>query len=176
MKSLQEEFKAILREYGHSILLVRQQKKVVCSCYDEKTQTADRECPYCFGLKYVPLVEKHTVYETDSTVPETMPMIEQGEVFGRMSVPARAYYFAPEANIDEDDLIMDVGWVGSIPVLKEGKIWEVSHVDPARFTKGELVYKKSYVKAEPVEKDIRGFHIRQVGNVMSYELMGEKPE
>jgi len=172
MKSLPEEFKDILREYGHSVLVVRQQKQVVCSCYDEKTQSADRECPYCFGLKYVPIVEKHTVYETDAANPQTLPLIEKGETFGVMSIPSRAYYFLPETALDEDDLILDVGWIRNIPVMKEGNIWEVSHIDPARFQHGQLVYKKAYVKAEPVEKKIRGFHIRQVGNVMSYELIG----
>lgn len=174
MDSLKQEFHEILKQYGYPVLLVRQQKEVRCSCYDEKTQSVDRECPMCFGLGHVPIVEKHTVREVDMTVPQTMPMISQAQNFGEIAVPTRSYFFLPEAKLMEQDLIVDVGWVGEIPVIKKGKIWEISHIDPARFEKGELIFKKVYVKAEPVEMKIRGFHIREVNGVISYELIGEK--
>lgn len=176
MKELRAEFKDILMEYGYPVLLVRQQKEVRCSCYDEKTQSVDRECPICFGLGHVPLVEKHTIREIDVRVTETNAANFKAQNFGDMATPSRGYFFLPEVVVDDQDLILDVGWSGEYPILNKGRIWEVSHVDTARFVKGEIVFKKVYVKAEPVELKIRGFHIRQVEGITSYELIGEKKD
>lgn len=174
MKTLKQEFEDILKEYGHPVLLVRSEKKVRCSCYDRKTQSSPRTCPKCFGFGFVPLVEKHTIREMDTGVPMAYPLIaEQGQM-GDMSVGGRAYFFLPNADIRPGDLIMDVAWKKGYPVLDGGSIWEVSHVDGQRFSKGELIFQKVYVKENPVEMKVRGFHIRQVENVTSYELIKEE--
>lgn len=172
MRSLSEEFQDILREYGYEALLVRQKRKTRCSCYDEKTQSADRECPFCFGLGWVPIVEKHTIREMESTIPETLPLIAQLKDFGEMSVGARAYYMLPDVEVEPTDLIMDVGWHKDIPLMKEGEIWEVAYVDVFRFEDGSPIFKKVYVKNEPVEMQVRGFHILKRDGVVSYEIRG----
>mgnify|MGYP005753421057 FL=1 len=172
MESLRKEFYNILEEYGHGVLLLRQKRQVRCSCFDEKTQSADRECPFCFGLGWVPVIERHTVREQESVIPETLPMIAQQKGFGEMAVGARAYYFLPDVELEQNDLIMDVGWYKDIPVMKEGKIWEVSYVDVFRFENGEAIFKKVYVKSEPVEMEVRGFNILKKDGVMSYEIRG----
>lgn len=174
MKTLKQEFESILSEYGYPALLVRSEQKVRCSCYDRKTQSSSRTCPTCFGLGFVPLVEKHTVREMDTGVPMAYPLISEGASFGEMSVGGRAYFFLPDVNISPGDLILDVSWKKGFPVLNGGSIWEVSHVDPQRFKKGEPVFNKVYVKENPVEMKIRGFHIRQVENITSYELIKEE--
>ena len=174
MKSLKQEFRDIMRQYGHPALLVRNEKKVRCSCYDRKTQSSPRDCPKCFGLGHVPLVEKHTIRDMDSGVPLSYPLIGEGKSFGDIVVSGRAYFFLPEVNVRVKDLILDVGWKNGYPVFEQGNIWEVSHVDPQRFERGELIFQKVYVKENPVELSIRGFHIRQVEGVTSYELIQRK--
>ena len=47
MNHLEQEFNNILKTYGHSVLLLHSDKKTVCACYDRRTASADKDCPYC---------------------------------------------------------------------------------------------------------------------------------
>lgn len=171
--NLREEFDQILVQYGYPILLIHQEKKLRCSCWNEKRQETDRECPICFGLGWTILVEKHTVRSQDTSVPETYAFMKRAGDFGGLSVPGRQYYFRYGTNLMVGDLIVDVEWNGNKPVYKGGGIYEISHINPNRFEKGELVYYTVYVKDQPVEKDIRGIRIVEVNGIKNYEIAME---
>lgn len=171
---LRYEFEQILLQYGHPILLVRQSKKLRCSCWNEKRQEADRECPICFGLGWNPIVEKHTIREVDTSVPETLAMIAQEGKFGGISVPGRQYYFKHDVSIIPGDLIVDVEWSKQgKPIYVGGGIYEISHLDPNRFEKGQLIFNTIYCKDQPVEKQIRGIRIANVNGITNYEIAME---
>lgn len=173
---LRKEFDAILEEYGFPVLVVRSDRKLRCSCWSEKMQEADRECPVCFGLGWVPTVEKHMVRSMDSSVPETLAMIGQDmPPFGPIAIPGRIYYTRYNANLRPTDLIVDVDWTkGGKPLYSGGGIYEVSHIDPKRFDRGRLIYNKVYVKDEPVEKAIRGFRIANANGIKNYEIIASE--
>jgi hypothetical protein len=172
---LRKEFDEILEKYGFNVLVVRSDRKLRCSCWNEKTQEADRECPVCFGKGWVPVVEKHTVRSMDTSVPETLAMLGQdSSKIGGLSIPGRVYYTRYNLLISATDLIVDVDWSSNgKPIYNGGGIYEVSHVDPKRFEKGELIYNKVYVKDEPVEKQVRGIRISNVNGIKNYEIMTE---
>lgn len=172
---LRHEFEQILSQYGYQTLVVRQSKKMRCSCWVEKRQEADRTCPICFGLGWAPIVEKHVTREMDTSVPETLALIVQGASFGGMSVPGRQYYFMPNAQLQEGDLIVEVEWTPQgKPVYRNGGIYEISHIDHNRYEKGENIFKKVYCKDEPVNKCIRGIRIANTYGITNYEIAMEK--
>lgn len=172
---LREEFDEILREYGFNVLVVKSDKKLRCSCWDEKRQEADRECPVCFGKGWVPVVEKHTVRSMDTSVPETLTMLGQDTPkIGSVAIPGRLYFTRYNIRLAPTDLIVEVDWTDSgKPIYNGGGIYEVSHVDPKRFNQGRLIYHRTFVKDEPVEKKIRGIRITNTNGIMNYEIMEE---
>lgn len=174
MKALLDEYNDILEKYGHYILIVKQNKKRKCSCYDNKTQSASRDCLFCYGLGYLSVIEKHIVRDIDTGVPQTLPLLPTAQLYGDLAVPTRAYFFRREVDIALDDLIIEVDWNGNIPVYVNRGIYEVSHIDPAKFEKGELIFNKVYVKDEPILKEIRGFRIVQDSGKAYYEIAEKK--
>lgn len=171
---LRYEFEQILLEYGYPTLVIRQEKKLRCSCWDEKRQEADRNCPICFGLGWAPIVEKHTTRESDTSIPETMALIARDGKFGGMAVPGRQYYFRHNTQFVPGDLIVEVTWTPQgKPVYTDGGIYEVSHVDAARYKEGQVIYKKVYCKDTPIEKGIRGIRIANVNGITNYEIAME---
>lgn len=170
MKALLDEFNDIIDKYGYYVLILRQNENKRCSCYEHKTQSADRNCPFCYGLGYIPIIEKHRIREIDTSVPQTLPLLPTSQLFGDMSIPARAYFFRNDTRIKTNDLIIDVDWDGDIPIYTNKGIYEVSHVDPARFEDGELIFYKVYVKDTPIDKKIRGFRIVEEAGKIYYEM------
>lgn len=169
---LRKDFEGILRDLGHNILLVRQDAKLRCSCWNEKNQESSRECPVCFGLGVVPVIEKHTIRDTVLTVTESLARVNSDAPFGEMGVPSRIYYFNHNARVRTQDLIVEVEWSPSgKPIYQGGPVWEVGYVDELRFFDGEIVYKKVAVRDTPIEKAIRGVRIANSKGIKNYEIV-----
>lgn len=169
---LRYEFDEILAQYGSNCLLVRDEQKLRCSCWNEKTQEAERDCPVCFGLGWTAFVEKHTVRSQDTSVPESLAFLGQGVSLGEMAVPGRQYYMRYNASVSPGDLIVEVEWSDSGKPLWTGKgIYEVSHVSDQRFERGEIVFKVVYCKDQPVEKQVRGVRIVNANGIKNYEIL-----
>ena len=173
--NLRNEFDRILEKYGYPVLVVRQSKKLRCSCWNEKTQEADRKCPRCFGLGWNPLVEKHLARAEELAGQETIARSIVTGGYGQISATNRTYYMKVSANLAPKDLIVDVDWTDSgKPVYKGAGIYEISHVDETlRYEKGEQIYKKVSCKDNPVQKNIRGIRIAEVSGIINYELAME---
>ena len=174
MMNLLSKYNQIIEKYGYDVLLVRQDKQRHCSCFDEKTQSASRACPFCYGVGYVTKIEKHKVRDLDTGLPMSLPLLPTGSNFGVMSITSRAYFFKREVEIQENDLIIDVSWNGDIPVYTGNGIYQISHIDPQRFEEGELIFQKVYVKDTPINKKIRGFKIVEDAGKIFYEMAEEK--
>jgi hypothetical protein len=168
---LRQDFEAILERYGYPTLVLRQDKKVRCSCWNRKTQEADRDFPVCFGMGYTPIAEKHTIREEDAASTTTYTGVDNQMIFGEMAITGREYFFKADAEVVKGDLIIDVEWTDAgRPQYKNGGIYEIAHVDPQRFEKGELVFQKIYCKDQPVEKYIRGIRIVEINGITNYEI------
>lgn len=170
MNQLEIQFRSFMKKYGHHVLLLHSDSKMTCTCVDKVTGSADRGCPYCFGMGSVPLITKEVTRDIDLGTPDGMPFLGSQQLFGDLSVPARAYFFHKDTKISHDDLIIDVDWNGQIPVYNGKGIYEVSHIDPARYLGGEIVFQKVYVKDRPIMKNIRGFTITQRAGQVLYQL------
>jgi len=168
---LRYEFDKIIETYGYPVLVVRQSKKLRCSCWNEKTQEADRACPACFGLGWNPIVEKHEARGEDTSVPETLGRLTQSGTFGNIGVHSRKWFMRPEAEVVSKDYVVDVEWKNGRPVYTGKGIYEISHVDETmKYEETEMIYKIAYCKDTPVQKNIRGIRIVEVQGIINYEL------
>ena len=170
---LRQEFDDILETYGHNVLIVRSDRTLRCTCWNEKTQDADRECPICFGKGWVPVIEKHTVRTQDTDNETALPAQGQGaSKIGDVATPGRLYFARYNMVIRSTDLIVDVDWSETgRPIYNGGGIYEVSHVEPMRFDRGRVIFQNVYVRDEPVEKIIRGINIVNTNGIKNYVLI-----
>lgn len=173
--NLRNEFTKILETYGYPVLIIRQSKKLRCSCWNEKTQEADRKCPWCFGIGWNPIVEKHMARAQDMPLSNTLSGATGQAGFGNISIPSRQWFISPNAAITEKDLIVDVEWKeNGKPVYNGGGIYEIVRVDTTlRYEQGELIFKKVYSQDTPIRKNIRGIKVVQINGIVNYELAME---
>ena len=172
--NLKQEFAKILERYGYPVLIIRQDRKLRCSCWDEKTQEADRTCPVCFGLGWNPIVEKHQSRGEDNANPLALGALTQLTGPGNINVPSRKWFLYPNALVKAKDLVVSVEWVNNRPVYTGKGIYEITHVDDTMILQnGEQVYKIAYCKDTPVNKSIRGIRIAESQGIINYELAME---
>lgn len=170
---LREDFERILQDFGYNVLIVREDTKVRCSCWSEKTQESPRSCPVCFGLGTVPKIEKHTTRMQDASVPISYPGMSKRTEIGDMAVPGLAYFFKHDVRLSIGDLIVEVDWSSSNkPTYEGGYISSVSHIDNKRWRGGQSAYQKAYTEDEPFQKECRGIRIVDVNGIKNYEVIG----
>lgn len=170
---LRHEFDQILTQYGVDVLLVRMDTHVRCSCWNEKTQESDRECPMCFGLSWNPIIEKHTVRGMETGVRNSLAMIGQNPPFGQLNSDGRQYYFRYNVPVTPQCLIVEVDWSPTgKPIYNGGGIFAITLVASNVYENGQITYKKAFCKDQPVQKQIRGIHITSVNGITNYELVG----
>jgi hypothetical protein len=171
---LRYEFDQILAQYGSDVLLVRTDAKLRCSCWNEKKQEADRLCPICFGMGFVPTIEKHTARSQWTGPNNSLAVAMQQGQLGDMNVVGRQYYFRHTARVKEQCLIVEVDWSATgKPIYNGGGIFEIQNVDRKVFEHGQVAFQKVMCKDEPVQKQIRGIRIANVNGVINYEIAVE---
>lgn len=166
------DFESIIDEYGYDVLVVRKEKKLRCSCWNEKRQEARRDCPVCFGLGWVPVIERHKVRDVDTSIPETLAQSIRDSRPGRISIFGRAYFFRNNIKLRKGDLIVDVEFdERGKPIYTGRGMFEISHIDPARFKKGQIVFNKVFCKDQPIQKEVRAINIIKKKGIVNYELI-----
>ena len=165
---LRFELDQILAQYGQICLLVRTDTRTRCSCWNEKKQESDRNCPICFGLSWVPIVEKHTVRNME------VGLTQQMAGFGELDVKLPTYWFRYNAVIQKQNLIVEVDWSPTgKPVYNGGPIYQVQNIDKKVFENGQVAFQKITCKDEPLNKQIRGIRIANVNGIIKYEIAAE---
>lgn len=169
---LKDEFESILRDFGSNVLLVRKGAQLRCSCWNEKNQEADRNCPICFGLGMVPIIEKHTARAQVMSIPQTLPRAVTGSTMGDMVSSAKAFFFLPNVKVKVDDLVVEVDWSPTgKPIYSGGEVSAVNFIDIKRFEQGQPTFIKAYVASEPVEQEVRGINIASANGIKNYEIV-----
>lgn len=170
---LRDDFEDMLREFGHNILLVRQDSLLRCSCWSEKNQEAPRDCPVCFGLGRVPVIEKHTVRSMTQQIPQTLSRaIDEGSSVGPMQAGSTAYFVKVDMKVRARDLIIEVDWSPTgKPIYNGGHVGEVNYVDLKRYENGTPTFQKLYVEEKPVRKEIRGIRVANSNGIQNYEIV-----
>lgn len=165
------EFNKLLQQYGHYVLLVHNNRRLRCSCWNDKTQEALKTCPYCFGLGHIPVVTRHLCRERIVTVADSMGRILQPYQYGETTIPSRGYYFKHDVEIAVKDFIVDVPFdARNIPILSDYRIYEINYAEGFRGEKGRTEYIKVYASADTVNMEIVAANIRKSGNTDIYNL------
>lgn len=172
---LAQEFRKILDEYGTDVLVLKQEKKLFCECYNEVTQEASRECPVCLGLGYSFVAERHkTRAEGAVGATQLINLLKQEEI-GDVMGGDRKYYFSPDMKANEKDLIVEVDWdqYGRPTYNNEG-IWKITNVDHTQtLGEGKEVYKVYFASITPVRSKIRGIRISEMHGIKQYNILME---
>jgi hypothetical protein len=171
---LRDDFEQLLKEFGSNALIVRQSTNLRCSCWSEKEQEASRDCPVCFGIGSVPVIEKHTVRSEVATIPQTLPRAIGDLAIGDMSSSAKAFYCKVDVKLSLGDLILEVDWSPTgKPIYGDGELFEINYIDVKRFEQGLPTYQKAYCEGRPIESKIRGIRIANSNGIKNYEIIRE---
>lgn len=172
---LAEEFKNILEEYGRDVLVLRQDKKLFCSCYNEVTKEASRDCPVCLGLGYSFVSERHTTRAEGAVgATQLINLLKQQDI-GDVMGGDRKYYFMPNMTANEKDLIVEVDWDQfGRPVYNNKGIWKITNVDHTQnLGQGKEIYKIYYASLTPVLSKVRGIRISEINGIKQYNILME---
>lgn len=173
--NLKKELDDILEKYGRDVLVIRQDKKKRCVCYDEVNKEARRDCPFCLGLGYVYTAEKHRTRAMDTNVSETLSRLIKGTSIGGTRSSARKYYFKSEMSADIQDLVVEVDWDEFNRPTYNGKgIWGINSIDYNMHLNNESnVFKVVHVSEQIVRSRIRGINITEANGIREYQIAVE---
>lgn len=158
MHEVEREFRQIIENYGHFVLLAHYDREVKgrCTvCGDKITGSFDDDCKNCFGTGRSMIVDKIQVREEDSNITSSLSDISRFQAFGEVARPGRFYFMNKEVNIKEHDLILDVDWQGEMPIYTYRRLSEVSHVDVKRLERGVPIFQKVYTISDPFNNYMR---------------------
>lgn len=172
---LAKEFKDILKEYGRNVLVLRRNKQKYCSCYNEVTREASRTCGLCLGLGWSYIAEKHTTRSEDEADPAQLVKLMSSTGIGDVIAGDRQYYFLPNVQATEKDLIIEVDWDRFGRPTYNGKgIYSISAIDRNQdLGAGKEVYKIFHAAETPVRSKIRGIRVGEIQGIKTYEILME---
>lgn len=172
--NLAQEFKNILKEYGRDVLVIRQDRKLRCSCFNEVTQEASRRCTTCFGLGWSFVAERHTVRSEDVSSGSMLTRVVGTSEIGIISDAGKKYYALPNMKVNQDDLIVEVKWDRfGRPVYENGGIWSISSTNIADLGDGKEICQTVYVSEKPVLSRVRSININEVNGIKQYQIAME---
>lgn len=146
MTDLRLELDQLLQDYGHYILLIRQDKKVkIPKSYKNN-----------LGLRYAYTIEKHICRSETASVPETLPRINQGQLPGEMAIASKMFYLKHDVRPQKGDLIVEIEWDKDKPIIDEyTSIYEINYPEPLRGDGGRIEYFRVACRLDPIESTLR---------------------
>lgn len=172
---LEKEFRKILDQYGTDVLALKQDKRLRCSCFNEVTQEASRECPLCLGFGYSYVAEKHRVRSEDVMITQEMVNVLKTSQIGGYMTGDRRFFTAPELNASEKDLFILVDWdQAGRPIYNGGGVWAIKNVDQTQdLGQGQQIFKVFYASLTPVRSKIRGMRVQEMNGIKQYHILLE---
>lgn len=171
MDTIRNEFNDLINKHGHRVLLLRSGRERRCSCWNEKTSEASKDCNLCFGLGYTVTVEQHLARAAITSIPETLSRAKKTYDFGSMAAPSRVFYFKRTVKPKVSDLIIDCEFdIRNMPILDNYSVYEIGTVDLLRGEGGDLSFVKTYCGLETINMEIIFRNVRKKGIDVVYDL------
>ncbi|UOE58089.1 hypothetical protein [Cytobacillus oceanisediminis] len=173
--NLKREFEKILDKYGREVLVIRQDKKLFCSCYNEVNQEASRDCPLCLGLGFSLVAERHrTRSESSASAEQMLKQLKFADI-GDVSVNKRKYFFKANMNAIQKDLIAEVKFDAfGRPAYTGDGIWEIENMDRnLHLEEGNQIFKVYQTSENPVRSKIRSIRISEMNGIKQYSVLLE---
>lgn len=169
-----KELDLIINQYGRDVLLIKQDKKRICPCFDEVNSEARRDCPLCLGMGYSYKAEKHRTVAKDNNVSETLSRLIKENNIGGITSGARTYYFKAEMEGAVKDIIIEADWDSlGRPKYNGRGIWSINSVNYNLHIGNETIFKAVYTSEQPVRSNIRGIRIQEINGIKEYEVLME---
>lgn len=146
---IRKSLKSILQQYGHDVVYIERDRRFRCSCYSERSgESADPNCPKCFGTSFYVTFRKVKVRRTISSIPETLIGANKLTEEGNVTLKAYVYYMEYDAYPKEGDLILEVDWKNGVPVNIKEKLF-ISVVEPKLGDQGRVEFYQVYCRYTP---------------------------
>ena len=173
---LKKEFDDIINEYGHYVLVLRKDRRTYCSCYNEVTREANRTCPYCLGLGYNYVAEKHRVRSEDESDPTSLNRLMMNKGVGHVVADDRRYFVRTNCHVESKDLFLEVDWDSyGRPSYNGRGIFQVSTVDrQLDLGQDKEIYRIAYANETPIRSKIRGIYAIENLGKQQYKIIMEE--
>lgn len=170
MIDLRKEFKKVIDQYGHYVLLQRTSRKIRCRCWSEILQEGDVHCKICLGKGRISRIERHKVRFDSAIQIISRPSLNELTPVGRSWIDAKTFYFMHDVGLQVDDVIFEVGWDKNRPTHLI-RSYVINDTYDYRGENGRIEYKMASVKAETSRNNIRNISIRSLGPIKNYEIV-----
>ena len=146
----------MIQQYGHPILLIKQNRTVKCHCYNELYRSSNTKCPDCFGLGYLYEINKQLCRSQTAAIPETLPRTLGKQEIGIVAIPTRVFYLTHTALPQTGDYVVECAWEGEKPVIDEyTSAYEINYPDPQRGDNGRIEFFRVACARDPINADLR---------------------
>jgi hypothetical protein len=147
------------------VLLVREDTKIRCTCYNDLEHSYDIKCQICVGTGWIPALEKHHAYYQSSGTPSQLPRLLDVQEPAVINSNARMFYFYANATVNEGDTIVILRFnERNIPLFETMEFFTVNHTEPKFDENGIYVYTKAAAEKAPIEAKSRSVAIYNLYN------------
>lgn len=169
---LRSEMSGILRDFGHDVLLVRVDKRAICTCVDAVTLSAKKECPVCLGTGFLHTAERVRVRTVVSVnTGDILPRLLSQTSIGPAGIGGRVFYLQHTIRPKKQDLVIMCDWAGEIPIFDEyTEVLSVNNAEPLRGDGGRIEYFAISCQTDPVKSDIRLDSIKRNAGSTLYRM------
>lgn len=166
---MRQDFNQILEEFGHDVLVASQSKQIRCSCWNERNEEADGDCPVCLGTGWTMQVRKVRTRRSNGQV-----AMDRSQIGTYLETDSR-FFFPAEVHLAPGDLIVETEWsVSGHPVYRNSPVWEVIQSVPERWRGGDIIYYRTTVDNESTNRSIKGVRVTSRFDTAQYELIPEE--
>ena len=167
---LREEHEAFIQEYGHFVLLQRNDKKFRCRCWSETYREADSKCPYCTGNGYIFRIEKIKARKQTATQTESRVNLLIPTPMGDLHYPAHFFFVPYHVKPRAGDKIIEVGWNDFGKPTHVNMIFEINDVLDKRADDGRVEYYQCTGREQKAPLDVVNIAVRKWGMTENYEF------
>lgn len=135
--NLKKEFDQIIAEFGHPVILIRQNKKRDCNCVVGVSQSANPKCPICFGTGKINSSE---VIKIRNVTKYSLMNYRFAEL-GQTIASPNTIYISSDVRPCVNDLIVQCAFKDNKPYIDEySQIYLIDNVAPLRAENGDIAF------------------------------------
>jgi Xaa-Pro aminopeptidase len=148
-------------------LIIKDEKKGHCDCYDVLEHSYDTKCPICAGTGYIPTIIKVRGYHQSAGLPTSMPRVTELLEIGNVSINTETFYFAPNVGVKVGDIIVICNFnENGTPKFETMEFYVVNHCDLKFDETGTNIFYKLSCERDPVDAKIRSTVVYKLQNAI----------
>lgn len=172
--SIHEDVRKLFSGFG-SVLLIRNGITSRCICSNPYTGSYNTKCRYCVGTGWIPVIERHQAYSYTTSVPETLPRLIRTISTSNITIDSRVFFFRPHVRPAEGDYIVQTTFNSNGEVVMgDMKFFKVNFSDAKTDEHGDVVIYKASCEKNPIDSDIRAFHLYRTRDSIIYLPIHER--